>query len=685
MTGVLSGSPARRRIASTAMAALVATGCISFGAADDGNRTSGTPSPEEAAVRLTSTGGDVFAWDQRIDGVGDCSSVVVTIDGERVDARAAVDEGGFSFTVPVRTGEQEVAARCAVADGHVEETEPILLTGKLDPRPTARISVRVGNDVVVLDGSRSEPSEDGTQIRQYVWTPHVAVGQRPNTVRLNLADGAAFDGPVRGERLRLRAPERDGEYHVTLQVEDVDGRTDSSTTYVVVDGGRARAVDMMTEHPSWIDSAIMYAPVHRLWGGGAAAVEERLPYLKQLGVDALWLWPPVTTRAEGEEYHIVDYFTLDPEWGTEREFRSMVERAHELGLHVMLDFVPNHTSVEHPYHRAALEEGPDSHYWDFYDRDENDEITSYTEIFHSYLPNLNFENPQVRTMITEAFSYWIREFDVDGFRVDAAWGIERRAPDYWPEWREELKRIKPDLLLLAEATARESYYFRSGFDVGYDWTDHPGEWPWESLWTFPQEIQPLLTPTLTNRGNGYPRDAIILRFLNNNDTGERFVDKHGVKLTRVASALQFTVAGLPLLFAGDEIGISYEPYVDLDPIPWEDRHGLRAWYDRLIELRRTLPALNSREMRMLANDWGSVVAFVRPGVPGGSPALVVLNFSREAEPTIQPDPALRQLLSAGPLEDVLSGQRFTFEQGKPMKLPMRPFSVRVIVPVGSAR
>jgi hypothetical protein len=144
------------------------------------------------------------------------------------------------------------------------------------------------------------------------------------------------------------------------------------------------------------------------------------------------------------------------------------------------------------------------------------------------------------------------------------------------------------------------------------------------------------------------------------------------------------VAGLALLFAGDEIGISYEPYVDLDPIPWEDRHGLRAWYDRLIELRRALPALNSREMRMLTSNWGSVVAYVRPGVPGGSPVLVVLNFSRQAEPTIEPDPALRQLLAAGALQDVLSGQRFTFEQGKPLQLPMRPFSVRVIVPVGSA-
>ena len=674
-----SSHPRRRSLVGALALVAVASACIV--------PTEEEPSMSvttEPAVRLDSTGGDVFGWEQRIEGVGGCDQVVALIDGAEAGVDVDVRTDGFSFVVPIHTGAQEVGARCATGDGTVE-LGPIVLEGMLRPRPTARIRVSIREGAVVLDGSPSEPFEgNSAPIRRFVWSPHVAVGQNAGDVRLQLADGSSFDGNVRGDRLTLRPPERDGEYHVRLEVEDGDGRTDASLTYFVVEGGRPRVAEMETEHPAWIDEAIMYAPVHRLWGGGAAAVEERLPYLKELGVDALWLWPPVTTRAEGEEYHIVDYFSLDPEWGTEQEFRSMVDRAHELGLHVLLDFVPNHTSVDHPYHRAALEEGPGSHYWDFYDRDENDEVTSYTEIFHSYLPNLNFENEQIRRMITEAFSHWIREFDVDGFRVDAAWGIERRAPDYWPEWREELTRIKPDLLLLAEATARESYYFRSGFDVGYDWTDHPGEWPWENLWTFPQEIQPLITPTLTNRGNGYPRDAIVLRFLNNNDTGERFVDKHGVKLTRVASALQFTVPGLPLLFAGDEIGITYEPYSDLDPIPWEDRGGLREWYDGLIELRRTLPALSSREMRMLTSNWGSVVAYVRPAVPGGSPVLVVLNFSREAGPTIQPDPALRQLLAAGPLEDVLSGQRFTFEQGKPLQLSMPPFSVRVIVPVGSA-
>jgi hypothetical protein len=79
-----------------------------------------------------------------------------------------------------------------------------------------------------------------------------------------------------------------------------------------------------------------------------------------------------------------------------------------------------------------------------------------------------------------------------------------------------------------------------------------------------------------------------------------------------------------------------------------------------------------------------VVAYVRPAVPGGSPVLVVLNFSDAAEPTIQPDRALKQLLAAGSLEDVMSGQRFAFERGAPIRLPMKAMSVRVLVPEGAA-
>ena len=665
----------RRLFAGTVVLAVAVTGCTG-----SDERADASPSPPESEVRLTSTGGDVFAWQERVHGSGECSAVVALVDGAAADVAVELDGYAFSFRVPIGAGPQDVAARCTRPDGTTMETEPITLTGMLEVRPTARIDVSVDGSTIVFDAGRSRPTEpDGTPIDRYEWTPHRQVGSPAPSMKLT--SGGSFRREE-GRRLVLEAPLEDGEYFVTLTVMDEQGRRDTSTTYFVVEDGRPRAVNMAREHPAWIDDAIVYAPIHQLWGGGASSVEERLPYLKELGVDALWLWPPVTRRAPGEQYAIADYFSIDPEWGSAAEMKSLVRRAHGLGLRVLLDFVPNHSSIEHRYYRTAEAEGPGSHYWDFYDRNEDGTFTHYFDWEH--LPNLNYDNPQVRRLMTEAFSYWIREFDVDGFRVDAAWGIKRRRPDYWAEWRDEVKRIKPDLFLLAEATARDPYYFRNGFDVGYDWTSHPGQWPWATLWEFPQEMQALVTPALTNQGEGYPEDARILRFLNNNDTSVRFVQRYGVRMTRVASALQFTVAGIPLIFAGDEVGAHYQPYGNLRTLKWKDRYGLRAWYDDLIRLRDTLPALRSREMEMLSTDWGSVVSYIRPAVPGGDPVLVVLNFGSRATPTITRTPAVDAVVGSGSVEDALTGDRLEVQPGRDVSLTMPGYSVRVLVPAGGA-
>ena len=162
----------------------------------------------------------------------------------------------------------------------------------------------------------------------------------------------------------------------------------------------------------------------------------------------------------------------------------------------------------------------------------------------------------------EAFSYWVREFDVDGFRVDVAWGVTERKPEFWPEWRQALKRIKPDLLLLAEASACDPFYFDNGFDAAYDWTGDLRAGAWEIVWDSYQNRQLAynLHQALTNRPNGYHPDALIFRFLNNNDTGERFITKHGAGMTLAATALLLTLPGIPCIYTGDEVGAEFHPY-----------------------------------------------------------------------------------------------------------------------------
>jgi cyclomaltodextrinase / maltogenic alpha-amylase / neopullulanase len=633
----------------------------------------------EPAVRFDQRGGDSFAWRQQLSGTAGCAEVRLLVNGNPVPGAATVPvrDGRFTATVPVAEGRTDVVAGCG--NGGRDGTARLTFTGHLTARPTARIEVAVAGGTVTLDGGGSDAAEpDGAEVVHWFWTPDPA-----HPARLTTASGRPFRGQVNGERLQLRAPATDGEYYARLTVTDAKGRADTATTYFTVTDGTARAVDMAREHPRWIDSAVIYAPVPALWGDdGPAAVERRLAYLKDLGVDALWLWPPASERAPGQEYAITDYFRLDPSWGPPAAFDAMVAAAHKLGIKVLLDIVPNHMSIESPWFQDAQANGKASHYWGFFDRDAGGQPTHYFDWDH--LPNLDYDNPEVRRMVVEAFSHWVRDRGIDGFRVDAAWGVQERRPGFWPELRQELKRINPDLLLLAEGSATDPYFFSHGFDVAYDWTDEPGQWAWTSVFDFPSEIGGLLGPAVTNDPKGYAKDAIVLRFINNNDTDVRFVDQYGAGMTRVAATLQFTLPGIPAMFAGDEIGASYQPYSNLAPITWKDRHGLRPLYRRLAGLKHTVPALNTSRVEVLASDPGGSFAYLRPAPPGGRPVLVVLNFGAEAAVELTRTPALDAALAGrATLLDLLDDRPVRLEAGeRTVTLRMDATSAHVLTPEG---
>ncbi|HYN87176.1 MAG TPA: alpha-amylase family glycosyl hydrolase, partial [Ardenticatenaceae bacterium] len=437
--------------------------------------------PATVPIALRGSDADVWAWEKQVTGTCDCGQedcAAIYVQSPRGRVEAQRDGGSFSAVVPLVAGENELVAVCQHPDGSLSTSNLLNFKGSLRDRPKAWIGLSIEDGAIVLDGSESTPSEgSGAAIVDYTWSAR-ADNPGPLAVR---ADGGAeeqpLDGEVGGARLVVAPPTVDGEYYVTLRVVDAEGREDVSTTYFVVEGGEARIPDYATENTAWVEQAIVYGVIVRLFGNeGFRDITARLDYLRDLGINALWL-SPVNLSPRGDYgYAVTGYFELNPIYGTKDDFREMVQAAHTRGIRVLMDFVPNHSSAQHPYYRDAEENGRESPYYDFYDRDENGEVTHYFNWEH--LPNLNYDNPEVRRFMLAAFSYWVREFDVDGFRVDVAWGIRERRPDFWPEWRRELKRIKPDLLLLAEAGARDDYYFDNGYDAAYDWDAQLGHWAW---------------------------------------------------------------------------------------------------------------------------------------------------------------------------------------------------------------
>lgn len=371
--------------------------------------------------------------------------------------------------------------------------------------------------------------------------------------------------------------------------------------------------------------SVIYGVVPCIFGSACFKdVIKKLPYLSEQGVDVLWISPIYQTDDPSHiSYAVTDYFKIREDFGSEEDFKTLVQRSHELGMKVILDIVPNHTSVEHPFSQSAMDLGENSPYYHFYERDENGDYTFYFD--WENLPNLNFNHPLVKDHITKSFLHWIDKFDVDGFRVDAAWGIRERNPEFWPELVSTLRKKKKDLIMLAEAGALDEYYFQRGFDFAYDWTEEMGQWAWEEVFYDAEKAGSRLHSAIMK--SNYK--SKVARFINNNDTGERFITEYGHERTRLAALLQHTVPGIPVVYMGDETGAEFDPYDDPAPLNWSDRHKLKGFYRWLSSLKENLSPLHSGEYEKL--DHGpakTIFAFKRSMT--NETAIVVTNFGEKA-------------------------------------------------------
>jgi cyclomaltodextrinase / maltogenic alpha-amylase / neopullulanase len=620
----------------------------------------------EAPVAFRTTGGDAWTFEKKLEvsvKAGACDSVTMTspLGGTTVQAR----NQHASARVLLSAGDNRVQAQCHV--GGIPRGEPAEQHWFVRARdmPVARVRLHVTESEIVLDADASEPAPARVSpLATFAW--RVRSGGSP----------APLPGlPADGKHVSLAKPVIDGEYFVTLRVTDRLGRADESTAMFRVRQGRTEMVDIAREHAAWIDRAIVYGVEPHLFGKrGFADVTARLDAIAALGATTVWL-TPITAAPTGDfGYAVTDHFRLREDFGSEAELRELIAQAHARGLRVILDLVANHFSEQHAYFADTASSGRASPYFDFFQRTQAGAPVHYFD--WKNLKNLNFDSPEVQRLMIEACTRWVRDYDVDGFRVDAAWGPRERAPEFWPNWRTELKRIKPDLLLLAEASARDGYYAASGFDAAYDWTGELGHWAWQEAFAderrTAERLRAALRETQSLAGS-FP----VFRFLNNNDTGPRFITRHGAERTRVAAAMLLTLPGLPGLYSGDEMGAAFEPYHPQGPIAWNDAYGLKDWYTRLIALRAHQPALRSRELRVVdvaAAD--QVLAYLRPASERDAELLVLLNFGGAEATVTLPDELLRAGWHIETIDLLSNAQPVSVRAGPAIVVP--GYSARVL-------
>jgi cyclomaltodextrinase / maltogenic alpha-amylase / neopullulanase len=583
----------------------------------------------EPPITFDTDGGDAWTFDKRISGrVSRSKCDAVTVQSPRGSVHATLIGERFFAEVPLQAADNEIRAVCLHADKTVAHSRSQLWRVSLPDTPKAWIRVRVDKDTVQLDAGRTRlAAAKPAPIVKYEWS-----AAAKNPAPLILVDGTTL-AAKNGEHVSLRTPSQDGEYHVSLRAIDALGRADNSIGVFRVENGWPREVNLATEHPQWIDTAVIYgAAAYNFDPQNFSGIRERLDEIAALGASVVWLAPITASAPDDFGYAVTDHFALRQQFGGDKDFRELIDHAHRLGLRVVLDFVVNHFSEQHAYFLDAIRNGRRSPYYEWFERDAAGAVTHYFDWMH--LENLDFDHPEVRNYITAAFARYVRDYGIDGFRVDASWAVAQRAPEFWPQLRAALKRINPDILLLAEASAREPYHLANGFDVAYDWTWNLGEWAWSGVFADDGSVDlDRLRAALTNDGRGFPGNTKILRFLNNNDTRERFVTRHGRPTTLLAATLAFTVPGVPLIYNGDEAGASFEPYDEGPPIRWNDQDPLTLHYRRLARLRRTLPALRAGEMTLLHTDQDQhVLAYLRAGPVSSDDLLVVVNFSERELP-----------------------------------------------------
>lgn len=373
--------------------------------------------------------------------------------------------------------------------------------------------------------------------------------------------------------------------------------------------------------PAWLREGVVYEVFPRNFSpeGNFNGVTARLDELKELGVNIVWLMPihPLGEKMRkgtlGSPYAVKDYYAINPDYGTEADLKRLVAEAHQRGMKVIIDLVANHTAWD-----SVMMQHPE-----FYKQDAAGKIIppvpEWTDV-----AGLNYENPKLREYMLAMLKHWIdpATFDLDGFRCDVASMVPT---SFWEEARTELTRVKPDIMLLAEASKPE--LLLKAFDIDYAWPLHSTLNDVLLKGKPASEIRRSWEESLRQ----FPRESFHLRISDNHDEA-RAVARFGMRGALAASALMFTLDGVPLLYNGMEVGDATESgdpaLFEKLPIFWhpKDRPPLREIYRDLSQLRKQYPAFqNDRVVWLRNSDEVNLVTFMR--LDGKDEFVVLINFS----------------------------------------------------------
>ncbi len=366
--------------------------------------------------------------------------------------------------------------------------------------------------------------------------------------------------------------------------------------------------------------------------GTLRGVIEKLDYLAALGVNCLWL-TPIFPSPTYHGYHATDFFDIEPRLGTKADFKEFLDKAHARGLRVLMDFVPNHWSHEHPTFVEASED-PESPYIPWYT------FERWPDLYKTFfgvreLPQINLRHGAARAHVLEAAQYWL-DFGVDGYRVDYCIGP---SPDFYADFRRVTRAAKPDGWTFGEAIhpPDEQLAFEGGLDGTLDFVLLEA---FRDAFAYGRWDAPRFADFLARHEAFFPESFSRPSFLDNHDMNRfLWLAKGDARKLKLAALCQFTLGGAPVIYYGTEVGLSQERDMRQGgwaiheearlPMLWGQQQDeeLLGFYRELCALRQREPALR-RGTRQTVLAEGKTLAYRR--AEAGESLVSVFNLSEQA-------------------------------------------------------
>ncbi|RDU35540.1 alpha-glycosidase [Neobacillus piezotolerans] len=419
--------------------------------------------------------------------------------------------------------------------------------------------------------------------------------------------------------------------------------------------------------------------VDNFFGGDLRGIIENIDYLKDLGINGIYL-TPIFKAYSNHKYDTIDYFEIDPSFGTKETLKELVETCHKNGIRVMLDAVFNHSGYYFPQFQDVLEKGEQSIYKDWFHIWNFPVVTEPKPNYDTFgffpsMPKLNTDHPEVADFLIKVGRYWLEEFDIDGWRLDVANEV---SPAFWRRFHAELKAIKPDLYILGEIWHDSMPWLRGDqFDavMNYPFTTNV-----LNLFAKGTITPKTFAEDMTRVLHMYPANvnAVSFNLVGSHDT-PRILTECGGDIHKVKQifTLMLTFTGTPCIYYGDEIGLDGE----LDPgcrkcMEWNpglQNRDLAEHIKKLIALRKERPILaNSGELFFLpSGEKNHCLAYARS--EGDITIVIVLNTSSQS--TVYRLPAEYTASSA---IDLFTGQRVQGSQSGEMTINLSGNGIVII-------